>query len=213
MPFLFYRPLISRKIYFYKRMVLSHIILSIAWILYCFLHSVFASLAFKEFMKRSMGAYFKIYRLYYTLFAFAGFAAIIYYLFILPSFRIFQINVTTIIIGGIITTLGGVIVISCIWKYFFQLSGLRSLMEERKGNELMIAGLHKYVRHPLYTGTFIFIWGLWILIPSASLMISNIIITIYTLIGIWFEEKKLIEEFGEAYKSYQQKVPMIIPKF
>ena len=160
-----------------------------------------------------MGAYFRVYRLYYTLFAFVGFAAIIYYLLIIPSYRIFQTNIFTMIIGGDATIAGGLIVLICIGKYFFQLSGLRSLMEERKSNELMITGIHKYVRHPLYTGTFIFIWGLWILIPSASLMISNIIITVYTIIGIRFEEKKLVGEFGEAYKNYQQEVPMIIPKF
>src|SRR6185369_17750309 len=167
-------------------MMQSHIILSSAWILYCFLHSVFASLAFKQFMKRSMGSYFKTYRLYYTLFAFAGFAAIIYYLLIISSVKIFQTNMVTMIIGGDATLAGGLIVLICIGKYFFQLSGLRSLVEERKSNELMITGIHKYVRHPLYTGTFIFIWGLWILIPSASLMVSNIIITVYTLIGVWF---------------------------
>jgi len=164
-------------------------------------------------MKKPMGAYFRVYRLYYTLFAFVGFAAIIYYLLIIPSYRIFQTNIFTMIIGGDATIAGGLIVLICIGKYFFQLSGLRSLMEERKSNELMITGIHKYVRHPLYTGTFIFIWGLWILIPSASLMISNIIITVYTIIGIRFEEKKLVGEFGEAYKNYQQEVPMIIPKF
>jgi protein-S-isoprenylcysteine O-methyltransferase Ste14 len=69
------------------------------------------------------------------------------------------------------------------------------------------------VRHPLYAGTFIFIWGLFILVPSLSLLISNTIITIYTLIGLRFEEQKLEKEFGDAYKTYKQKVPMIIPKF
>ena len=99
------------------------------------------------------------------------------------------------------------------WKYFFQLSGLRSLVRETKTNELMITGIHKYVRHPLYAGTFVFIWGLWVLLPSVALMISNFIITVYTLIGIGFEEKKLVNEFGEAYKKYMKEVPMIIPGF
>jgi methanethiol S-methyltransferase len=194
-------------------MLSTHIILAVAWILYCVLHSVFASLRFKQAMRRLIGAYFKFYRLYYTLFAFLGFAALIYYLLILPSYRVFQTNNYTLIAGGIVSLFGASIVVICIWKYFFQLSGLRSLVEERKSNELMITGIHKYVRHPLYAGTFIFIWGLWILIPSLALLIANIIITVYTLIGIGFEEKKLENEFGEAYKKYRQQVPMIIPGF
>ena len=39
------------------------------------------------------------------------------------------------------------------------------------------------------------------------------IITIYTLIGLKWEEKKLEREFGEAYRMYKQQVPMIFPRF
>jgi protein-S-isoprenylcysteine O-methyltransferase Ste14 len=42
-------------------------------------------------------------------------------------------------------------------------------------------------------------------------IIVNIILTIYVIIGTILEEKKLILEFGEAYKQYQKKVPMLIP--
>lgn len=160
-----------------------------------------------------MGAHYKSYRLYYTLFAFAGFTVIIFYLLIIPSWSVFQTNIFTMIIGGDLTLSGGIIVLICIYKYFFQLSGIKSLIEERKDNELMITGIHKYVRHPLYAGTFVFIWGLWMLIPSVALMISNVVITVYTLIGIGFEEEKLVNEFGESYKQYMEKVPMLIPKF
>jgi protein-S-isoprenylcysteine O-methyltransferase Ste14 len=101
----------------------------------------------------------------------------------------------------------------CVGKYFMQLSGLKGLIHNKTNNELMITGVHKVVRHPLYSGTFIFIWGLLILFPSLSLFISDAIITLYTLIGLRFEEKKLEREFGEAYRAYKEKVPMIIPRF
>jgi len=93
-----------------------------------------------------------------------------------------------------------------------QLSGLKGLIENRTNNELMITGIHKIVRHPLYAGTFIFIWGLLVIFPVASLLIADTIITLYTLIGLRFEEMKLEREFGEAYKSYKRNVPMLIPK-
>jgi len=158
-----------------------------------------------------MGAHYKFYRLYYSTFALIGFTALIYFLLVLPSWKVFQVNYITKIIGGAVTVFGGAAVFICIWKYFFQLSGLKTLIEERKTNDLMITGIHKYVRHPLYSGTFLFIWGLWVLIPSTALLISNIIITVYTIIGISFEEKKLVNEFGEAYEKYKREVPMIIP--
>jgi len=34
---------------------------------------------------------------------------------------------------------------------------------------------------------------------------------LYTLIGIHFEERKLVEEFGQSYISYSRQVPKIIP--
>jgi len=93
-----------------------------------------------------------------------------------------------------------------------QLSGLKGLIENRTGNKLMITGIHKFVRHPLYTGTFLFIWGLLILFPTVSVLITDIVITSYTLVGLRFEEHKLEKEFGAAYKKYKQNVPMLIPK-
>jgi protein-S-isoprenylcysteine O-methyltransferase Ste14 len=103
-----------------------------------------------------------------------------------------------------------------ILKYFMQVSGLKELIEEKtgdeSGNELMITGIHKFVRHPLYTGTFVFVWGLLIIFPYASVLIIDVIITVYTLIGLQFEERKLEREFGAAYKLYKKKVPMLIPR-
>ena len=74
--------------------------------------------------------------------------------------------------------------ILCIKNYFLSLSGLKSLLNESYSNELIIKGVHRYVRHPLYLGTFAFIWGLWLLLPTVSFLIVNVIITTYTLVGI-----------------------------
>ena len=76
---------------------------------------------------------------------------------------------------------------------------------------LLLTGVHRYVRHPLYLGTFLALWGGFLLHPSAALLISNAITTTYTLIGIRLEEAKLLREFGAPYRHYQQQVPMLLP--
>jgi|SRR5215469_320837 len=192
-------------------MITPHIILAIAWILYCILHSVLASSKFKQAAEQWMGKQFKFYRLYYIIFAFAGLAAIIIYPFTFASYKFFVITNTSIISGIMVTAAGLIIMSVCILKYFMQLSGLKGLIEKKTNNELMITGIHQFVRHPLYTGTFVFIWGLFIILPSISMLIIDVIVTVYTLIGLQFEEKKLEKEFGAAYKLYKQKVPMLIP--
>jgi methanethiol S-methyltransferase len=56
------------------------------------------------------------------------------------------------------------------------------------------------------------LWGIFLVIPLGSLLVSNIIITIYTLLGIRYEEEKLREAFGDIYSTYMKEVPMIWPR-
>ena len=69
-------------------------------------------------------------------------------------------------------------------------------------------GLLGVVRHPMYLALIIYLWMQTFRVVD---IIVNIILTIYVIIGTILEEKKLILEFGEAYKQYQKKVPMLIP--
>ncbi|MEP7251587.1 MAG: methyltransferase [Ginsengibacter sp.] len=108
---------------------------------------------------------------------------------------------------------GFVIMILSIYKYFRLLSGIRSLYEAVPAVELKIEGIHKYVRHPLYAGTMLFIWGLFLIFPFLNNLIAVVIITVYIIIGIQLEEKKLEIEFGKFYFDYKAKVPMLLPFF
>lgn len=193
-------------------MVTSHIILAVLWAIYCALHSILASQKVKGWSEVKLKGHYKYYRLYYTLFAFIGLVFIIWYLIGMHTVFLFKPSAITYIPGSIIAIAGITVMGICIRKYFAHLSGIRSLyMIQKNQNELMITGIHKYMRHPLYTGTFLFIWGLWLFLPLLSLLITNLIITIYTLLGISWEEQKLEAEFGTSYKQYKQQVPKLLP--
>jgi protein-S-isoprenylcysteine O-methyltransferase Ste14 len=88
---------------------------------------------------------------------------------------------------------------------------LQALQSLQAKNTLQQGGLHKYVRHPLYLGTLLFIWGLFLIFPLVNNLIAVISVTTYVLFGIKLEEKKLRLEFGESYKKYSKKVPQLIP--
>ena len=194
-------------------MLLNHVILATLWIVYSVLHSVLASLQVKKLLQKKMGKQFRHYRLGYTLFAFLFLIVIVWYQISMETIRLYKPTFLIVLIGYLITITGFGIMLTCIKKYFMGLSGLRSLWEDREKPELIISGIHRHVRHPLYLGTFLFIWGLAVLVPYASLLLSNIIITVYTLMAIKYEEEKLVKEFGEEYISYQKTVPKIIPKW
>ncbi len=157
---------------------------------------------------------FTYYRLFYTLFAFATFAAVVGYQVFLDSPLLYTSNRFLDGAGWAVAGAGIVIMFICIKKYFLSLSGLKSLFANAiVANELRIDGIHRYVRHPLYLGTFLAIWGAWIVYPFLSLLLSNTIITVYTLFGIVLEEKKLVMEFGQDYRNYRQRVPALLPRF
>lgn len=156
---------------------------------------------------------FKGYRLGYTLFAFIFLVALLYYQISIATIQLLSSMQIIKTAGTILSVAGLLLMLICIRKYFMSLSGLRSLIVENYSNQLQITGVHKYVRHPLYLGTFTFIWGLFLLLPYLSLLIANVMITIYTFIGIGLEEKKLIAEFGNSYTCYQNSVPKLIPFF
>lgn len=96
-------------------------------------------------------------------------------------------------------------------KYFLLLSGIRSVYQAVPPVELKVKGIHRLVRHPLYSGTILFVWGLFFIYPMLNNLIAVLLLTAYVLIGINFEEKKLIQEFGEEYEKYISEVPMLIP--
>ncbi len=68
---------------------------------------------------------------------------------------------------------------------------------------------YKYIRHPIQAGTLVGLWAT----PSMSYthLLLSIGMTIYVLIGLYFEEKSLLVTFGDAYKNYMKTTPMLIP--
>jgi protein-S-isoprenylcysteine O-methyltransferase Ste14 len=100
-------------------------------------------------------------------------------------------------------------------------SGLRQLAAWLAGSEahsesdtsartLVVDGLHRYVRHPLYTTSLIV---LWLVSPMTVNRLAFLLAaTLYFYVGSIFEERKLVAEFGDAYREYQRRVPRLIPR-
>ena len=87
--------------------------------------------------------------------------------------------------------------------------GLRQLFGEEKPGKLVKSGFYRVMRHPLYTFGLLFIW----LSPNMSVnsFIVYVSMTVYILVGVYFEERKLLREFGQEYADYKSVTPMIIP--
>jgi protein-S-isoprenylcysteine O-methyltransferase Ste14 len=89
--------------------------------------------------------------------------------------------------------------------------GLRQLAGplETAAPRLVITGLYRFVRHPLYTAGLAFIWATPVM--NTNLLAFYAGLTAYIGLGTLHEEYRLRREFGEAYREYQRRTPMLIP--
>ena len=70
--------------------------------------------------------------------------------------------------------------------------------------------LYDKVRHPLYLGWALAFWAT----PTMTLghLVFAGAMTLYMVIAVRFEERDLVEYFGEAYRAYQRRVPKFVPR-
>ena len=68
---------------------------------------------------------------------------------------------------------------------------------------------YKYVRHPIQTGVLIAMIATPDMTYGRALLAAGIIT--YIFIGLYFEEKGLIAEFGDTYRDYKKRVPALLP--
>jgi protein-S-isoprenylcysteine O-methyltransferase Ste14 len=185
--------------------------LLLAIVIWGVVHSLLASSGVKDFFHRSFGdGFMRFYRLFYNIFAVVSFLPILYLMITLPDRTLYQIPApfSTLMYAG-----QGLSILLLILAVFqtdlLSFAGLRQVVEEEKRGALITDGLYRYVRHPLYTFSLTFLW----LSPRMTLnsFVVYLSLTLYILVGIFFEERKLVSVFGEEYENYRSVTPMLIP--
>ena len=84
-------------------------------------------------------------------------------------------------------------------------------LEIREGHTLVENGLYKYMRHPLYLGTFIRVIAIPIYASSLPGFLLGLLAIPVLNYRIRLEEKMLIEEFGEEYNRYKEHTLKLFP--
>ena len=111
--------------------------------------------------------------------------------------------------------LGWIILFLSTWMIdHFNLFGLKQVWNYWKGREqnppeFIEPGFYKYVRHPLMLGFIIAFWS----VPhmTAGHLVFSGGMSLYILVGVYFEEKAMARRFGEDYENYRERVPKFFP--
>ncbi|MEJ8841796.1 methyltransferase [Lacibacter sp. H375] len=184
------------------------ILLLSLWTLYFILHSALAAEPVKHWFQRVSGISRQGYRIAYNLFNLFGLLGLlwVHIRFICPPF--YESTTVLIVAGAVLSLTGLTIMIQSAREY--ELSSFLGLSKETH-MPLQIKGLHKYMRHPLYSGTLLFFTGICIAFPFYKNWYLLLLMIVYLFIGMWLEERKLIAVFGDQYKDYMKRVKRLIP--
>jgi protein-S-isoprenylcysteine O-methyltransferase Ste14 len=116
-------------------------------------------------------------------------------------------------VAGLVTIgVGGALLASCIWE--FARSGWGTLAPVDPPRALVVRGLYRYVRNPMYLSVTIIILSEALLAQSRSLVLYWAIwFLAANLFVIGYEEPTLRRRFGRSYDLYSQQVGRWFPRF
>jgi len=100
-----------------------------------------------------------------------------------------------------------------LWLKYFEPFGIGPLLGRHSAKPgqmtLTITGPYRLIRHPLYLLSIVMIWSCPDL--TTDRLLFNLLWTGWIVVGAYLEERDLVDEFGDSYREYRRRVPMLIP--
>jgi methanethiol S-methyltransferase len=195
----------------------DYILLALLWTLYCVLHSTLIAIPVTTRLKEALGARYRFYRLFFNAFSLIALVPLVMYshsarfasqpffawsgYLRIPQYCLFFIAAVLMISGARHYSLVQFLGISQIRQ-----KSVRSAIGS--SGDLDATGVLSIVRHPWYVAVFILLWTSDL---TGAAITVNVVLSAYLVVGTILEEGKLLAEYGDEYRLYQDKVSMFIP--
>ena len=100
------------------------------------------------------------------------------------------------------------------WAHIALKTNWSPLLEIKEKQKLITSGPYKHIRHPMYT-------GFWLWAVFQGMVLSNWLIMVVGILSfalmyfmrIKYEEQLMIQAFGKEYKDYMKRTGRLFPKF
>lgn len=187
------------------------------WIVWCAMHSLLIAPRVTVFLKDRMGTKARYYRIIYNLLSVVTLLPLLIVTWLDPGDIVFSWSGWTVGIRWLAFVLALICFLEGAKGYDLQdFLGFRQI---RGGSDSLLlgeehsfseAGVFGLVRHPWYVGSFLFVWSSFGVYDEKIFSVA-IILSIYLVVGTYLEERKILAEHGDSYRSYKERVSMFFP--
>jgi protein-S-isoprenylcysteine O-methyltransferase Ste14 len=108
--------------------------------------------------------------------------------------------------GGLLTAAAALVLVSAFAR--FVIEGLGTPAPVAPTEHLVVGGLYRYVRNPMYLAVFTAIIGQALLFGQSVLVPYALVVGLLMFaFARWYEEPALLDRFGAEYETYRRAVP------
>lgn len=201
----------------FAEMGAEQLLLTCGWILWCTLHSVLISRGVSSSLESLLGPYRFHFRLLYNLVSLSTLLPIMVMTAMWRGEIVFAWSGIWIVAQFVMLGFALLLFYDGAQRYNLGLMlGLKQIRQGRhqalldEGEHFSKDGSLGIVRHPWYLGTLLFLWSAMPLYYQSSFAAASVL-SVYLAIGTLLEERKLVHEYGDIYRIYQQEVSMLFP--
>lgn len=109
-------------------------------------------------------------------------------------------------LGACLLITGVVVLLRCVWEFFA--AGRGTLAPFDPPRHLVVSGLYRFTRNPMYNGVLLVLIGEALLFRSWTLAkYAALVLAMFHVMVIAYEEPTLESQFGESFRAYKRSVP------